>query len=92
MPRHLVLFHSLLALVPFSQTIAQPVETPPVDRSGIKEFVHGGRIDWTNRRGEVDSRVVLRKGPLELLACSPQTREHESILVVNARPLHIFQV
>ncbi|MCH7814560.1 MAG: hypothetical protein IID40_11140, partial [Planctomycetes bacterium] len=27
----------------------------------------------------------------ELLACSPRTREHESILRVEARPLHIFQ-
>ena len=34
---------------------------------------------------------MLRSGPLELLACSPKTREHESILVVDARPLHVYQ-
>lgn len=54
-------------------------------------FAPGVRIDWTHRTVEVDARVVFRKGPLELLACSPNTREHESILVVSARPLHIFQ-
>lgn len=40
---------------------------------------------------EVEAAVVLRQGPLELLACTRGTREHESILVVAARPLHIFQ-
>ncbi len=35
--------------------------------------------------------VVLRDGALELLACSPRTREHESILTVRARPMHVFQ-
>lgn len=39
----------------------------------------------------VDARVVLREGPLELFACSPQTKEHESVVSVLARPMHIFQ-
>lgn len=55
------------------------------------EFAPGVRIDWAARLVEVRAKVVLRRGPLELLACSPQTREHESVLVVAARPLHIFQ-
>lgn len=39
---------------------------------------------------DVDTTVVLReKGWLELLACLPGTREHESILVVEALPSHI---
>ncbi len=33
----------------------------------------------------------MREGPLELLACSPQTKEHESLLRVNARPLHVYE-
>ena len=56
-----------------------------------REFAPGVRIDWQQRTVEVDATVVLRKGALELLACSPQTREHESILSVRARPMHIFQ-
>ncbi|UCC31049.1 MAG: hypothetical protein JSU86_01990 [Phycisphaerales bacterium] len=54
-------------------------------------FAPGVRIDWERRVVEVDAEIVLRKGPLELLACSSHTREHESILVVRARPMNIFQ-
>jgi len=54
-------------------------------------FAEGVRIDWPKLTVEVDAEVVLREGPLELFACSPRTREHESILRVSARPLHIFQ-
>ncbi len=57
----------------------------------IKPFAPGVRIDWGERRVEVDARVVLRKGPLELLACTAGTKEHESILVVQASATHIFQ-
>lgn len=59
--------------------------------AGPKPFSPGVRIDWGRRHVEVDAEVVLRKGPLELLACSPRTREHESILVVHARPRDIYQ-
>jgi hypothetical protein len=58
---------------------------------GIREFAPGIQIDWKSKVIEIGAIVVLREGPLELLACSPQTREHESILSVSARPLHIFQ-
>jgi hypothetical protein len=48
-------------------------------------------IDFAKRRVEVECRVVLREGLLELLACSAYTKEHESILVTRPRPLHIYQ-
>ncbi len=54
-------------------------------------FVPGVRIDWDARVVEVDGEVVLRKGPLELFACSRRTREHESIVVIHAQPMHVFQ-
>lgn len=54
-------------------------------------FASGVVIDWSYPRVELETRVVLRSGPLELVACSPQSKEHESILVVRARPLHIAQ-
>lgn len=56
-----------------------------------KPFAPGVRIRWRDRVVEVDARVVLREGPLELFACSPQTREHESIFAIKARPLHVHQ-
>ncbi len=47
-------------------------------------------IDWLNREVALEAKVVLRRGQLELLACSPKTREHESILVVLGRPRDIY--
>lgn len=39
---------------------------------------------------DVDARVVLREGEwLELIACAPNSKEHESLVVVLARPSHI---
>lgn len=67
---------------------------PPVagdEMSKIREFAPGVHLDWATKSVELDARVVLREGPLELLACSPQTKEHESVLVVLARPLQVFQ-
>jgi len=54
-------------------------------------FAPGVRIDFDALVVELDAAIVLREGMLELFACSPHTREHESILVIPARPLHIFQ-
>ncbi len=73
-----------------------PLETKdsaddPVQANPVRAFAPGVRIDWKHQIVEVDARVVLRQGPLELLACSPQTREHESIFVVAAQPIHVFQ-
>jgi hypothetical protein len=48
-------------------------------------------IDWQQVQVEVAGRVVLREGLLELFACSPHTREHESVVAIEARPLHVFQ-
>ncbi len=63
-----------------------PAEPPPA-----RQFAPGVRIDWPNLTVELDAEVVMRQGPLELFACSPNTKEHESILRVAARPTHIYQ-
>ncbi len=47
-------------------------------------------VDQHRRFVDLDATVNLREGGwLELLACTPQTRTHESILVVHAKPSHI---
>ncbi len=51
----------------------------------------GVRINWPDREVEVAGVVVLREGMLELFACSPGTREHESIVRISARPTHVYQ-
>jgi hypothetical protein len=55
------------------------------------QFSPGILIDWGEKVVELEAAVVLRQGMLELFACTPHTREHESIVVVQGRPLHIFQ-
>ncbi len=85
-----------LALVGASLIVGWAAQKPPLetkDSAGdsVRAFAPGVRIDWKHQIVEVDARVVLRQGPLELLACSPQTREHESIFVVAAQPIHVFQ-
>lgn len=83
-----------LAAEPAPTPTARP-PTPAVSAGAtaiaVQSYAPGVRIDWGRRAVAVDARVVLRKGLLELFACSPNTREHESILVVPARPLRIHE-
>lgn len=47
-------------------------------------------IDQTHKTVDIQAKVVLRDGDwLELLLCTPGTKEHESILITVARPSHI---
>lgn len=73
-----------------------PAGLPKIDAgaakgSRVRTYADGVRINWDAPAVEVDAVVVLQQGQLELLACSPQTREHESILVIPARPRHVFE-
>ena len=48
------------------------------------------RVDRARKFVDVDATVILREGDwIELLACMPGSREHESILTVAARPSHV---
>lgn len=95
---------TLVALVAASVQAVEPPQdstTPsPLPKGGSRgvtpagktvAFAPGVEIDWSARVVAVRAKVALRQGPLELLACTPQSREHESVLVVSARPAHIFQ-
>jgi len=46
-------------------------------------------VDTKAREVRLEGEVCLQRGSLELLACSPGTREHESIVVLKARPSHV---
>ena len=69
---------------------AEPSAASPADGAEQTRYVLGVRVDWFRLQVELDARVVLREGLLELLACSPNTREHESILVTPARPRDVY--
>lgn len=67
----------------------QPASVQPTGR--IVEFKPGIRINYPKRQVEVDAKVCMRRGLLELFACSYRTREYESIVVIGSRPLHVYQ-
>ncbi|MCH7700316.1 MAG: hypothetical protein IID37_01395 [Planctomycetes bacterium] len=90
-----VILGSLLELVVNSPSTAfgdaQPGPEGQPKAARIVEFAPGVRIDWPRHRVEIEGMVVLRDGPLELFACTQGTREHESIVVVRPRALHVYQ-
>lgn len=49
----------------------------------------GVSINVQERCVDVESSVCLHRGDLELVACTKGTKEHESIVAVEAKPMHI---
>ncbi len=74
--------------LPVGIAIAQEAPSSP---KRLKEFSEGVWINWSAKSVELDAKVVFREGMLELVACSPRTREHESIVAVIGRPRDIYQ-
>ncbi|MEK6237566.1 MAG: YdjY domain-containing protein, partial [Planctomycetales bacterium] len=46
-------------------------------------------IDFEKRQVDLQATVCLDNGFLELVACAKGSKEHESIVAVAARPMHI---
>jgi len=65
---------------------ARSAESPP---STQPAGLPGVRIDVKARTVELDCKVVLARGPLELLLCLAGAKEHESILATDVRPSHV---
>jgi hypothetical protein len=49
----------------------------------------GVKINLDERCVDVDSTICLSEGALELIACTKDSKEHESILVIDAKAMHI---
>jgi hypothetical protein len=49
----------------------------------------GVKIDLDERCIDVDATVCLDAGTLELIACTNDTKEHESIVAIDAKAVHI---
>ena len=78
--RHILLTIALLA---FANVSASAGDVPVI------KTLPGIVVDTKAREVRLDGEVCLQQGSLELLACSPGTREHESVVVVKAKPSHI---
>ncbi|MFH1745431.1 MAG: YdjY domain-containing protein [Planctomycetota bacterium] len=74
---------------PNHQTASQPTSQPSSIPAGYKAFQPGVWINWQQNTVAIQSHVVLRRGPLEFLACGAG-KEHESILRLEASATHIY--
>jgi len=61
---------------------SEPDPRKPVRLPGIVVHPHEGYLD-------LKSTVCLEDGMLELIACVKGSKEHESVVAVEARPMHI---
>ena len=65
-------------------------ESAPGLEAALKKLqLPGIKIDPVKGCVDVMSEVCLEEGMLELVACTKGSKEHESIVLVKARPLHI---
>lgn len=62
---------------------------PAAAARGPVVFQPGVWIDWQRREVQVQTRVVLRAGPLEFLACLAG-KEHESVVRFEASAVHLY--
>jgi len=63
------------------ETVAEPA------RKNVK--LPGLVVDFHRRCIDLEATVCLDEGMLEFIACTKGTKEHESIVVVRARPMHV---
>lgn len=58
----------------------------PSRPTGIRQITPTLQVNFDSRTVILDTEVVLREGPLELLICPKRTKEHESILAAEIVP------
>lgn len=82
---------ALLTFITLAAWLATPLRGEEVAETQPAELaLPHMHVDRDERLIDVEAEVVLREAEwIELLACTPKTREYESILSVKARPSHI---
>ncbi|MCB9863863.1 MAG: hypothetical protein H6820_10950 [Phycisphaerales bacterium] len=77
-------------------TATRPADPPASTVEATKprriEYKPGITLDYAKLQVEIDAQVILRRGELELFAWSkaPVPKEHETILVVDAKPSDVY--
>ena len=62
----------------------------PADEAARKNLVLPGLvINFQQRCVDIEATICLDEGMLELIACVKGNKEHESIVAIEARPMHI---
>ena len=84
-----VLFAAWLALSAGSSCGGKPATQPATRPARENAKLPGIVIDFQKRCVDIESSVCLDRGFLELIACTKGSKEHESIVAIKARPMHI---
>jgi len=66
---------------------ADQADAQRADRQTVK--LPGMIVDFERGHVDVEAKTCIERGMLELVACIKGTKEHESIVEVLARPMHI---
>ncbi len=88
-------WYVLLALLLALPALAEKEAAEKVDDSKKAEIqleklkLPGVTFNVKEQYIDVDSVICLDAGALELIACAKNTKEHEAILMVEAKPVHI---
>ena len=77
-----------LPVFPESEQVSHVPQHWPTDQDGSLKLP-GISLNPVDRFIDINATVCLNHGLLELVACTKNTKEHESIVVLNARPIHI---
>jgi|AntRauTorckE6833_2_1112554.scaffolds.fasta_scaffold15506_2 hypothetical protein len=69
----------------------EPAENPLAELSEGREELKlpGIRVLIKERYVDVDSKVCLDSGMLELIACTKDSKEHESLIAIDAKAAHV---
>jgi hypothetical protein len=68
----------------------KPARETPAAKPARKNFTLPGLVaDFQERCVDIEATICLDQGMLELIACTKETKEHESIVTITARPMHV---
>ncbi|HIF33351.1 MAG TPA: hypothetical protein EYQ75_17245 [Planctomycetaceae bacterium] len=76
----------IMALFANQNSADEPAPKKPV-RKPVK--LPGMVIDFQKRCVDLEATICLDRGYLELIACTKGSKEHESIVSIKARPMHV---
>lgn len=75
----------LLTLALCASAVAQNIDDAALEKLKLP----GIKINAKEKYVDVDGTICLDSGALEVVACTKDTKEHESIIQLGARPVHI---
>ncbi len=90
--KNLQLTGAKLVNLPFTQVklIESKIITKPEKKTPKRKGLFPGlKMNFEQRSLDIESQICLDQGLLELVACTKDSKEHESIVVIDAKPKHI---